>query len=174
MNVCSETPLRSVLFALALPLSSANVVFAQHPPPFQLDGTVFVGPTMVPTARRSVGFAFGGGGSAVRYEIEYASSVSDPAKSAPSVHTAMANLLVQSGGPIPSVRFYGTAGFGFYGESFENGRGNTDTGTNVGGGAKITLAGPLRLRLDYRGFFFRGTAAHSKPQRLYAGINLGF
>jgi hypothetical protein len=141
--------------------------------PFQPDATAFVGVTMVPTARRSHGFAFGGGGSAVRYEIEYTSSVSDSAK-APSVHTAMVNLVVQPAGPIPRVRFYGTVGVGIYGESFENGRGNTDTGTNVGGGAKITLAGPLRLRLDYRAFFFRGTAAYSKPQRIYAGIILGF
>jgi hypothetical protein len=142
--------------------------------PFQADGTAFVGVTMVPTARRSRGVAFGGGGPAVRYEIEYAGSVRDSTKGAPSVQTAMVNLLVQPAGPVPSVRFYGTVGVGIYGESFGNGSGSTDTGTNVGGGAKITLAGPLRLRLDYRAFFFRGTAVYSKPQRIYAGIILGF
>ncbi len=39
---------------------------------------------------------------------------------------------------------------------------------------KIKLAGPLRLRLDYRVFLLRGSPLYEKPQRFYAGINLGF
>ena len=39
---------------------------------------------------------------------------------------------------------------------------------------KISLAGPLRLRLDYRVFTLQGDALHSKPQRFYAGLNLKF
>ena len=38
----------------------------------------------------------------------------------------------------------------------------------------MTLAGPLRLRLDYRVFTLQGTPRHSKPQRFYAGLNLKF
>jgi len=67
----SDTPRRSVLLALALTLSSTSVAFAQQLPPFQPDGTVFVGVTM-PTARPVLGAAFGGGGSIVRFEVEYA------------------------------------------------------------------------------------------------------
>ena len=37
----------------------------------------------------------------------------------------------------------------------------TNFGINVGGGAKIILAGPLRLRLDYRVFTLSGTPRHT-------------
>jgi hypothetical protein len=39
---------------------------------------------------------------------------------------------------------------------------------------KWSLAGPLRLRLDYRVFTLQGEPRHSNPQRFYAGINLKF
>ena len=51
---------------------------------------------------------------------------------------------------------------------------HTNFGTNIGGGVKITLAGPIRLRLDYRVFSLRGTPRQTNAQRLYAGINLKF
>ena len=38
-------------------------------------------------------------------------------------------------------------------------RPETNVGINVGGGVKMTLAGPLRLRLDYRVFTLKGIAA---------------
>jgi adenylate kinase len=45
----------------------------------------------------------------------------------------------------------------------------------VGGGVKMNLAGPLRLRLDYRVFTFRGEdVRHARPQRFYVGLNLKF
>jgi hypothetical protein len=44
----------------------------------------------------------------------------------------------------------------------------------VGGGVKITLIGPLRLRLDYRVHTLRGTSLYSNPKRFYAGVNLKF
>ena len=62
-----------------------------------------------------------------------------------------------------------TPGGGVYHESCRSEPNDDETnfGTNVGGGAKITLAGPLRLRLDYRVFTLRGTPRHtSTVQRL--------
>ena len=47
-------------------------------------------------------------------------------------------------------------------------------GSNIGGGAKIRLVGPLRLRLDYRVFNLHGSPKFKNPQRFYAGINLSF
>jgi hypothetical protein len=47
-------------------------------------------------------------------------------------------------------------------------------GINVGGGVKVSVAGPLRLRFDYRVFTLQGDPRHSKPQRFYAGVNLKF
>ena len=50
----------------------------------------------------------------------------------------------------------------------------TNVGMNVGGGVKMSLAGPLRLRFDYRVFTLRGTPLYPQPQRFYAGLNLKF
>ena len=50
----------------------------------------------------------------------------------------------------------------------------TNVGVNVGGGVKMSLAGPLRLRFDYRVFTLQGTPLYSHPQRFYAGLNLKF
>ena len=45
---------------------------------------------------------------------------------------------------------------------------------NNGGGVKINLAGPLRVRIDYRVFTLRGNPQHTNVQRIYAGLNLAF
>jgi hypothetical protein len=39
---------------------------------------------------------------------------------------------------------------------------------------KVKLAGPLRVRVDYRIFNLRGTPQHAKIQRVYGGLNLAF
>jgi len=54
------------------------------------------------------------------------------------------------------------------------GSSETSLAVNLGGGAKIRLLGPLRLRLDYRLFSLRGDPLHDRYHRLYAGANLGF
>jgi hypothetical protein len=66
-----------------------------------------------------------------------------------------------------------TAGAGVFRERL--GR-STDTGVapNLGGGVKIDLAGPLRLRVDYRAFRLGDDAFYSPSHRLYAGLNLRF
>jgi len=45
---------------------------------------------------------------------------------------------------------------------------------NLGGGAKIHLVGPLRLRLDYRVFNLQGTPRYETYHRFYVGANLRF
>ena len=47
-------------------------------------------------------------------------------------------------------------------------------GTNVGGGAKIKLVGPVRVRVDYRIFRLQGSPIHTTYQRFYVGANLKF
>jgi opacity protein-like surface antigen len=88
----------------------------------------------------------------------------------------MFNGLAQTPIPIARMQFYVTAGAGGYRESFSNEpNGNeTNVGINVGGGAKISLAGPLRLRVDYRVFTLQGSPRYKNVQRIYAGINLKF
>ena len=86
----------------------------------------------------------------------------------------MGNGLVQTPIPIAGMQFYATAGGGVYRESFGETTSETHVGVNVGGGVKMTLAGPLRLRLDYRVFTLKGSPVHERPQRFYAGLNLKF
>jgi hypothetical protein len=46
---------------------------------------------------------------------------------------------------------YWTGGVGLYGETFGSSGGSGEVlAKNIGGRAKITLAGPLKLRVDYR------------------------
>ena len=45
---------------------------------------------------------------------------------------------------------------------------------NTGGGVKISLAGPIRLRVDYRVFKLGSGALYSPAHRIYAGLNLKF
>ena len=85
----------------------------------------------------------------------------------------MFNGLLQTPIPIAGLQFYGTAGAGGFRETF-GAFSETNVGVNVGGGVKMSLAGPLRLRLDYRVFTLRGTPLYSQPQRFYAGLNLKF
>jgi len=87
----------------------------------------------------------------------------------------MFNGLVQTPVAIAGFQPYATFGGGAYHETLSVGDiSETSFGTNVGGGAKISLAGPLRLRVDYRIFNLKGSPLHATVQRLYAGVNLKF
>ena len=50
----------------------------------------------------------------------------------------------------------------------------TNAAMNIGGGAKIKLVGPLRVRLDYRVFKLQGSPLYETYHRFYAGANLAF
>jgi opacity protein-like surface antigen len=137
------------------------------------DITAFLGSTMTPENRLNKGFAVGVGLVIVGFEFEYADTNEEPDDLAPALRTFMFNGLLQTPFPIAGLQFYGTAGGGVYRETLI-GESETNVGINVGGGVKISLAGPLRLRLDYRVFTLSGDPRHSKPQRFYAGVNLKF
>jgi hypothetical protein len=137
------------------------------------DITAFLGTTPTPSARVVKGFAAGMGLLVAGFEFEYAQTNEDLVEAAPGLRTFMFNGLVQTPIPIGGLQFYATAGGGVFRETL-NGEPETNVGINVGGGVKMSLAGPLRLRFDYRVFTLRGTPLYSKPQRFYAGINLKF
>jgi opacity protein-like surface antigen len=137
------------------------------------DLTGFIGTTTAPENRLNRGFAVGMGLVIVGFEFEYANTSETEEELAPGLKTYMFNGLLQTPFPIARMQFYGTAGGGVYHETlFEDSE--TNFGINVGGGVKVTLAGPLRLRFDYRVFTLSGDARHTKPQRFYAGLNLKF
>jgi opacity protein-like surface antigen len=137
------------------------------------DVTGFIGTSSTPSTRLVKGLAVGTGLLIVGFEFEYAHTNEDLQKAAPGVRTFMFNGLVQTPIPIAGMQFYGTAGGGVFRETLDRDS-ETNLGINVGGGVKISLIGPLRLRLDYRVFTLRGTPLYDKPQRFYAGINLKF
>ena len=159
----SRRPLVAATLAIALLLPAAA----------SADVTAFLGSNRTPTDRTVKGFAIGTGLLVAGFEFEYADTKEEPLEGAPQLRTFMFNGLVQTPIPIARMQFYATAGGGFYRETLSDAS-ETNVGINLGGGVKITLVGPLRLRLDYRVATLRGTPLHSKPQRFYAGINLKF
>ena len=134
------------------------------------DATAFWGLSTAPVTRSSGGFALGVGVLIIGFEFEYAHTAERTADAAPGVGTGMLNALVQT--PTPHAQFYLTAGGGFYHESL-NTQTDTGIGTNIGGGIKFALAGPIRIRLDYRVFSLHGARVDT-PKRFYAGLNLAF
>jgi hypothetical protein len=137
------------------------------------DITAFLGVNPTPANRPVRGLAGGFGLLIVGFEFEYAQTSDDLDDAAPSLRTFMFNGLLQTPVDIGGIQFYGTAGGGVYRERLDT-LSETHVGINVGGGVKMTLAGPLRLRLDYRVFTLRGNPLHARPQRFYAGLNLRF
>jgi len=150
------------------------LLFAAAPARAFADLTAFIGVNPTPSNRVASGFALGMGLVIVGFEIEYASTAEDELVAAPSLRTGMFNVLLQTPFAVSGVQVYGTVGGGLYREALGEAHRETHLGTNVGGGVKLTLAGPLRLRLDYRVFLLRGEPLHERPQRFYAGLNLAF
>ena len=156
---------RSLVLAAGLLLAAAPHAIA--------DITLFMGSAMSPAARQARGFAFGGGILVLGFEFEYSDTREDPADAAPSLRTGMGNILVQTPVAIGGFQPYFTTGFGGYRESI-NERSETQLGGNAGGGVKMNLAGPLRVRFDYRVFRLRGEPLHDVVHRVYVGANLNF
>lgn len=138
------------------------------------DITAFLGINPTPESRTLTGVSGGVGLLIVAFEFEYANTREDLDELAPGLKTYMFNGLLQTPVPIAGMQFYATAGGGVFRETLDD-ESETNVGMNVGGGVKMNLAGPLRLRLDYRVFTLRGSdVRHSKPQRFYAGLNVKF
>jgi len=139
--------------------------------PARADVTGFIGADLTPTNRRVLGGAFGIGLLVIGFEGEYAFTPDDPKASAPSLTTGMGNVLLQTPVAIFGVQPYFTTGAGLYRERLGTHQ-DTSFGFNTGGGVKITLIGPLRLRVDYRVFKLGSDALYSPAHRIYVGLNL--
>ncbi len=140
---------RAALLAFGLLVSTAA--------PAHADFTAFLGATTTPTNRQVSGGAIGSGLLVIAFEFEYSSTTGDLANGAPSLKLGSGNGLLQAPVPIFGFQPYVTAGVGVYRERLGS---STETGIapNVGGGVKMALLGPLRLRLDYRRFRLGGNA----------------
>ncbi len=141
--------------------------------PARADATAFIGANTTPANRMAKGFAVSLELLVVAFEFEYATTGDDVLARAPSLRTGMGNLLLQSPVPVFGFQPYFTTGGGLYREELGTHQ-DTSVGLNTGGGVKVALAGPIRLRVDYRLFKLGGGALHSPAHRLYVGLNLKF
>ena len=143
------------------------------PTPASADATIFIGSNATPSNRQVKGFAFGMGLLVVAFEFEYADTTEEPLDAAPALRTGMGNVVLQTPVALMGFQPYFTTGGGLYRETLGT-RQETQFGVNTGGGVKISLAGPLRARVDYRVFKLRGEPLHDLVHRVYAGLNLTF
>ena len=145
------------------------------------DITAFIGANTTPANRQVRGASAGVGLIIVAFEFEYANTTDDPTALAPSLTTGSGNVLLQTPVAIFGFQPYFTTGAGIYRETLGDRAIATpafhqDTGIalNTGGGVKVSLIGPLRLRVDYRVFKLGSGALNSPAHRLYAGLNVKF
>lgn len=141
--------------------------------PAHADITAFLGLSTTPGTRSARGLAIGSGLLALGFEFEYADVAEDLGDLEPGLRVGSVNGLLQTPVAVGGAQLYVTAGAGLYRERL-GGTSETNLAVNVGGGAKIRLFGPLRLRLDYRLFSLRGDPQHDRYHRFYAGANIGF
>jgi len=158
----------TLLSTFLLVLSHASLAFG--------DATAFIGVHANPDRQQMRGFAGGVSLLIVGFEGEYANAGEDDSAGIPSLTTFSGNVFAQTPFPVVGMRFYVTTGVGAYREELDAiGHEETNVVFNTGGGAKISLIGPLRLRLDYRVLKLRGDPVRdSVVHRWYAGINLAF
>ena len=150
----------------------AGILIAVSASPAGADVTGFLGFNTTPSVRPAKGFAIGSGFTISGFEFEYSSTSRDEQELAPSLTTGMGNILLQTPiaihGRSPISRWAGASTAngstsGGYELRYQRGRRGEDA-----------LAGPMRLRVDYRVFKLGSGALYSPAHRIYAGLNLKF
>jgi opacity protein-like surface antigen len=154
-------------------LMLATIVSGIAATPAFADITGFIGANTTPESRHAQGFAVGAGVLLLGFEFEYASNPDEPEALAPALRTGSGNLLIQTPFAIFGFQPYFTTGVGVYRETLGI-RQDTGVAFNTGGGVKITLLGPIRLRFDYRVLKLGDEALEATVHRIYAGLNLKF
>jgi opacity protein-like surface antigen len=158
-----STILAAAIAAWLLPAATASA-----------DITAFLGWSGGPAVRSGWGAAAGLSFVVVGLEFEYADAHESIADGAPRIRTGNLNLLLQTPMAVGGVQIYGTAGAGGYHQDLGT-LSETNTTVNLGGGVKINVAGPLRIRVDYRFFRFLGAPIGGENvHRFYVGGNLKF
>ena len=161
---------RRALLRLVL---AALVLLALSPALAHADATLFIGANTSPVNRTAKGAAIGAGLLILGFEFEYSDTTDDVQSRAPSLKTGTGNLLVQSPVAFAGIQPYFEIGGGIYHEELSP-ISNTGFVGDTGGGLKISLIGPIRLRVDYRVFTLKNGALTTPTHRVYAGVNLKF
>lgn len=138
--------------------------------PARADITAFIGLSPTPENHALRGVSAGVSLLVIGFEFEYAQLSEDHDEALPGLKTYSGNVLVQT---PTNTQLYATLGAGGYRENLGPLQ-ETHVGVNIGGGIKIPLMGPIRVRADYRVFQLRGSPIHSTYQRFYVGGNLAF
>jgi len=141
--------------------------------PAWADATAFIGANTTPANRSVKGISVGTGLLVLGFEVEYAKTTDEDTVAAPTLTTGTGNVLLQTPGSFYGFQPYVIAGAGLYRERLGTHQ-DTSFLTNTGGGVKVTLVGPIRLRVDYRVFKLGSGALYSPAHRIYAGLNLKF
>lgn len=141
--------------------------------PARADITAFLGLSPTPARHTVKGFSGGLSLVVVGFEFEFSDLGEDSPDGLPGLKTYSANVFVQTPVEVKGTQFYATAGGSGYRENLAA-RQETHVGINLGGGLKVRVLGPVRLRLDYRVFQLRGEPLYSTYQRFYAGANIAF
>jgi hypothetical protein len=157
-------------FALA---ALALCFCAMRPAPASADATAFIGVNTSPANRVARGLAIGTGFLILGFEFEYADTTDDVSAGAPSLKTGTGNLLLQTPVAFAGFQPYFEVGGGVYHESLAA-VSNTGFVGDTGAGVKISLIGPIRLRVDYRVMTLKNGALVSPAHRIYAGLNVKF
>ncbi len=157
----------------AVAASIVLVILLGAAPVAHADLTLFAGTNVTPSNRPVRGFAVGLSLLIVGFEFEYSDTTADEMAAAPRLRSGMFNMHVQTPFGVAGLQFYGTAGGGLFREEGSSLL-ETSAGTNFGGGVKISVAGPIRMRVDYRVFRLLGAPQHTAHQRIYAGLNISF
>jgi hypothetical protein len=139
----------------------------------QADATLFLGASTTPANRMARGAAIGIGLLVVGFDFEYSATTDDVQSGAPSLKVGSANGLLQTPVAIGGFQPYVTAGAGVFHEHLGE-VSHTGFAPNFGGGVKVDLIGPVRLRVDYRVFKPGSGAQYTPSHRFYAGLNLKF
>ena len=161
---------RAIVPVLVAALALAVLI----PAPAYADATLFLGANTSPANRSTRGVAVGAGLLILGFEFEYSDTTDDVTVGAPALKTGMGNVLLQSPVSFAGIQPYVTVGGGVYKEQLGTTVDNLGFGMNTGGGLKISLVGPIRLRVDYRVFTLQNGARTTPAHRVYAGINLKF
>jgi hypothetical protein len=151
-------------------LTLALVILAVSAAPARADVTAFIGLTPTPDRHALKGFSVGAGMIIIGFEFEFAHIAENTADALTGLKTYSGNFMVQT---PTSTQLYVTTGVEAYRENLGDFQ-ETYFGTNIGGGVKAKLAGPLRIRADYRIFKLQGSPIHDVYQRFYVGANLKF
>ena len=150
------------------------VLLAFAAAPARADATAFIGANTTPSNRPVKGFAVGMGLLIVAFEFEYADDERGCGGAGAGAEDRHGERAAADAGCRSSgfSRISRPAAGSIARRSARTRR--PGCGTNVGGGVKVSLAGPLRLRVDYRVFKLGSGALNSPAHRFYAGLNLKF